>query len=160
MQLKCKKINTRYNLLDKVLFQNAKISYTWKKVDTIYAHCEFFVLLTHFAIAGLIDIGPEMVKIWVLDFEKNGPNHSRLCVHCISYIHLKSLWLLLQESWSVEMSGFYIQWGKVVQYATHIKWGKPKTQIPSKLWQKIGYGKPSLQINQCLHCCPFNESAK
>ena len=34
-----------------------------KKVYNIYAHCEFFVLLTHFNVAGLIDIGPEMVKI-------------------------------------------------------------------------------------------------
>jgi hypothetical protein len=33
------------------------------KVYDIYAHCEFFVLLTHFTIPGLIDIGPELVKI-------------------------------------------------------------------------------------------------
>ena len=36
----------------------------------------------------------------------------------------------------------------------HFKWGKPKTQIPSKLWKKIGYGKTSLHINQSLYCCP------
>ena len=29
----------------------------------------------------------------------------------------------------------------------HLKWGKPKTQIPSKLWWKIGYGKTSLHIS-------------
>jgi len=29
----------------------------------------------------------------------------------------------------------------------HLKWGKPRTQIPSKLWWKIGYGKTSLHIN-------------
>ena len=28
----------------------------------------------------------------------------------------------------------------------HFKWGKPKTQTPSKLCQKIGYGKTSLHI--------------
>ena len=37
----------------------------------------------------------------------------------------------------------------------HFKWGKPKTQTPSKLWQKIGYGTTSLHINQFLHCCPL-----
>ena len=29
----------------------------------------------------------------------------------------------------------------------HLKWGKPKTQIPSKPWWKIGYGKTPLHIN-------------
>ena len=37
----------------------------------------------------------------------------------------------------------------------HFKWGKPKTQTPSKLCQKIGYGKTSLHINQFLYCCPL-----
>ena len=29
----------------------------------------------------------------------------------------------------------------------HLKWGKPKTQIPSKLWWKLGYGKTFLLIS-------------
>ena len=33
-----------------------------KKVYNIYAHCEFFVLLTHVTIAGLIDIA--LVRKW------------------------------------------------------------------------------------------------
>ena len=37
----------------------------------------------------------------------------------------------------------------------HFKWGKPKTQIPSKLCQKIGYGQTSLHIKQFLYCCPL-----
>ena len=32
---------------------------------------------------------------------------------------------------------------------------KTKIQIPSKLCQKIGYGKTSLHINQFLYCCPL-----
>ena len=37
----------------------------------------------------------------------------------------------------------------------HFKWGKPKTQMPSKLCQKIGYGKTFLHINHFLYCCPL-----
>jgi hypothetical protein len=41
------------------------------------------------------------------------------------------------------------------------KWRKQKTQIPSKLWQKIGYGKTSLHSSQYIfymlfkYCCPL-----
>ena len=42
----------------------------------------------------------------------------------------------------------------------HFKWGKPKTQIPSKICQKIGYGKTSLHINHFLYCCPLIKSVK
>ena len=44
----------------------------------------------------------------------------------------------------------------------HFKWGKPKTQMPSKLCQKIGYGKTFLHINN-FHfflLLPFNKSVK
>ena len=37
----------------------------------------------------------------------------------------------------------------------HFKWGNPKTQIPSKIFLKIGYGKSSPHINHFLYCCPL-----
>ena len=42
----------------------------------------------------------------------------------------------------------------------HFKWGKPKTQVHSKLCQKIGYGKISLHINQFCLLLFFNKSVK
>ena len=45
---------------------------------------------------------------------------------------------------SAELYGFYIQWSSTCY---HLKWGKPRTQIPLKLWWKTGYGKKYLHIS-------------
>ena len=41
---------------------------------------------------------------------------------------------------------YILQWSKVIQ-CCQFKLRKPKSQISSKLWQKIGYGKTSLHIS-------------
>ena len=78
-------------------------------------------------------------------------------------------WLLfhiLGPYWckSIGKMGTSVQWELPAMEQSYsiccqFKWRKPETHIPSKLWQKIGYGKTSLHISHhnlfYNYCCPL-----